>query len=349
VNTKAGAAEYEALLRLRLTRGEPIEATPHPAAPRFSEFTSEWFDTYVRTNNKPSSQRTKECLLRKHLIPAFGARSLDEIGAKEVEQYKAVKLAGGLHPKSVNDHLTVLRRCLRMAEEWGLIDHAPRIRPLRSPPPEIDFLSPAESEKLVADSTEPAWDGMILVALHAGLRLGELFALETRDVDLDRKILRVARAYANRVLGTPKSNRPRYIPMTTGLCEFFSRPRPAGLVFGPRAYSSASKAIARISARAGLRRIGWHTLRHTFASTLVAAGVSLPAIQALMGHSTISTTMRYAHLGPSALRGAMDAFDGFTKRHDFAPSEFGHQVGTSPPTEAFGAPDLLAELSQFAA
>lgn len=59
--------------------------------------------------------------------------------------------------------------------------------------------------------------------------------------------------------------------------------------------------------------------------------------------------MRYAHLGPSALRGAMDVFDGFTKRHDFAPSEFGHQVGTTPPTEAFGAPELLSELSQFAA
>ena len=64
--------------------------------------------------------------------------------------------------------------------------------------------------------------------------------------------------------------------------------------------------IARVRKKAGLRKIGWHTLRHTFASHLVMRGVPLTAVQMLMGHSSVNTTMRYAHLAPSTLRAAID-------------------------------------------
>jgi site-specific recombinase XerD len=57
--------------------------------------------------------------------------------------------------------------------------------------------------------------------------------------------------------------------------------------------------------RAGLRRIGWHALRHTFASHLVMRGVPLKAVQELMGHATIEMTMRYAHLSPDVRRSAV--------------------------------------------
>ena len=67
--------------------------------------------------------------------------------------------------------------------------------------------------------------------------------------------------------------------------------------------------LAGVCKRAGLRRIGWHTLRHTFASHLAMRGVPLGAVQALLGHSTITTTMRYAHLAPSTLRTAIDLLD----------------------------------------
>ncbi len=64
-------------------------------------------------------------------------------------------------------------------------------------------------------------------------------------------------------------------------------------------------AIRKLCARAGLRKIGWHTMRHTFASHLAMRGVPLPAIKELMGHSSITTTMRYAHVAPSTLRSAI--------------------------------------------
>jgi site-specific recombinase XerC len=64
--------------------------------------------------------------------------------------------------------------------------------------------------------------------------------------------------------------------------------------------------LARVRKKACLRKIGWHTLRHTFASHLVMRGVPLTAVQILMGHSNVTTTMRYAHLAPSTLRAAID-------------------------------------------
>ena len=66
----------------------------------------------------------------------------------------------------------------------------------------------------------------------------------------------------------------------------------------------------RASKRADLRRVGWHVLRHTFASHLVMRGVALKAVQELLGHASIEMTMRYAHLSPDVRRDAVQVLDG---------------------------------------
>jgi len=67
--------------------------------------------------------------------------------------------------------------------------------------------------------------------------------------------------------------------------------------------------LAKVCKKAGMRKIGWHVLRHTFATHLAMRGVPLTTIQTLLGHSTITTTMRYAHVAPSTLRAAIDMLD----------------------------------------
>ncbi len=90
-----------------------------------------------------------------------------------------------------------------------------------------------------------------------------------------------------------------------------ARKAPSGYVFlddrrRPFDGQCLKRKLATVRRRAGLRKIGWHTLRHTFASHLAARGAPMTAVQMLMGHSSITTTMRYAHLAPSTLRAAID-------------------------------------------
>src|SRR6476659_3839219 len=77
-DSRAGAVAYEATLRGRLARGEPlVPPPPKPPPPRFDVFAWRWFHTYVETNNKPSEQKAKYLMLRKHLVPSFGPLPLD--------------------------------------------------------------------------------------------------------------------------------------------------------------------------------------------------------------------------------------------------------------------------------
>jgi integrase len=117
------------------------------------------------------------------------------------------------------------------------------------------------------------------------------------------------------IVGTTKNYRERQIPLAVAaMTALYSTPRKHRFVFnrdgrGPLTVGMAEYAIDQGWKRAGLRSIGWHVLRHTFASWLGADGVPLPIVQALLGHSTVEMTMRYAHLGPSAFRSAINVLD----------------------------------------
>ncbi|MBV1857824.1 MAG: tyrosine-type recombinase/integrase, partial [Nannocystaceae bacterium] len=74
-------------------------------------------------------------------------------------------------------------------------------------------------------------------------------------------------------------------------------------------YDEAKGPLRRARARSGVAHFGWHALRHTFASHLVMRGVSIKAVQDLLGHATLEVTLRYAHLSPDVTRNAVLALD----------------------------------------
>lgn len=311
-NSRAGALAYEATLRGRLARGQPmVPVLAKPVSrPRFETFAWRWYTVYVQTNNKPSEQKAKRLILRNHLIPAFGRLALDAITTLEVEQFKATKLNAGLSPKSINNFLAVLGKCLRTAEEWGDIDRAPKLKLLRVPPQCFGFLSPDEANRLIRATCDQPWRAMITVALRTGLRVGELVALDWSDVSLETETLTVRRSAFKRQIVSTKSNRIRHIPLTREAQHVLRAiEQPSGPVFHqggkPLDDQIARRFLTKLRKQMGFRPLGWHVLRHTFASHLVTAGVSIKAVQELLGHSDVRTTMRYAHLAPSALRDAV--------------------------------------------
>jgi integrase len=294
------ALEMERKLRRELE----TRADPSAKAPLFSEFAEDFLEKYALTNNKPSEYKSKKDILHLHLVPWFSGLRMDEIGDEDVEAYKGAKIKLGLSAKTVNNHGAVFSRMYRVALEWKRMSFAPQWKPLKLPVQEFDFLTFDEARALVRHAG--AWAEMIVVALNTGMRAGELLGL--RGVDVIAGKLLVRQALVRGKVTTPKSHKPREIPLnlraTSAIGEL--APRPEQYVFrnidgsGPLTYAMIRKPLWRACKHAGLRRIGWHVLRHTFASHLAMLGVPLKTIQELLGHSDIRMTMRYAHLSPVA-------------------------------------------------
>ena len=331
-NTKAAAEAYEAILRQKLARGEPIDRVPDIERQQtFGEFAWQWFDEYVVPNNKPSEQRNKRHILRASLVPFFGKLNVAQVTGQNIEQYKVLMLKSGISRKTINNLLMVLSKCLKTAYEWlGLSGLPPKINWLKCPPPKIDYLSPDECELLSTYSNGVIRE-MILTALRTGMRQGELKGLQWSSIDWQRRSITVrhSRNDYTKQLESPKSNRERHIPIDLDVyTTLFNRKKSTGYVFTdadnePLKGKYLEEHLNAVCKKAGLRKIGWHTLRHTFASHLATMGVPLNAVQALLGHSNITTTMRYAHLAPSQLRKAIDMLNPKTA---FS-TEFGQPVG----------------------
>jgi len=311
-NTMAGAKAYEASLRHRLARGEHMDSMA-PERQTFGQFAEVWFTSYVETNNKPSEQRRKRDVLRTSLVPYFGKTYLDAISKKDIELYKALEQGKGRGNKTINNKLTVLRKCLTTAHDWGALAKAPpAIKQLKCPPPITDFLTQEEAERLLAHAQGVIYE-MILAALRTGMRRGEIRGLQWEAIDWDNRILTVRHSFCDYTQGltSPKSNRERHIPLADDLYQVLrARRKATGYVFTnrrgrPFPQQTVLRYLRDIQTAAGLRKIGWHTLRHTFASHL-ATRVSLRTVQELLGHSTITMTMRYSHVSAFHLRAAID-------------------------------------------
>ncbi|MEI7720222.1 MAG: tyrosine-type recombinase/integrase [bacterium] len=332
-NTKAGAEAYEALLRSKLVRGEQIEKTANVSQQErlFEQFAWLWFEQYVQCNNKFSEQRHKKYILSASLVPFFGKIPLKEISAYHIEQYKARTMKEGVANKTINNRLTVLRKCLSTAYDWLEFEGAPpKITWLKCPPSTFDHLSPEECALLSSHADGVVYE-MILTALRTGMRQGELKGLQWSSIDWQNRTVTVrhSRNDYTKQLESPKSNRERYIPLDIDVCELLhKRKKDTGYVFmdvdkQPFNNKRLNRRLKKICKSAGLRKIGWHTLRHTFASHLAMRGVPITAVQALLGHSTINTTMRYAHTAPSTLRTAIDMLNPKT----MISASFGQPVG----------------------
>lgn len=306
VQTKRGANQYEQqLVKQVLASYASGKSAP---APRFEAFARDYLRTYVAANNRVSTARSVEIMCRLHLLKAFGPLPLDAITAEKIELYKAQKLAL-LSAQTVRNHLSTLRTILRIAVEWGKLDKAPKFRMPEVPAAAFDFFSEDEVRRLVA-AANPRDYALILVAVRTGLRCGELRGLQWGDVQ-ERAGNLVVRH--NLVLGrmqAPKGKRERTIPLGPAvLAALKALPRKGPFVFQlegkPRTRMLIDWSIYSACRKAGLRRVGPHVLRHTFASHLVAKGVPLKVVQELLGHSSITTTERYAHLAPGATAAAI--------------------------------------------
>lgn len=336
VEARAWAGEREHHVKALARQGLDLEAIRRALkgtkeeGPTLASFWPDFIQGYANANReKYSTVRSRQSIYDAHLLPRWGTLPLSSITDEEVQ-----KLKGALadrSPKTVNNVLVCLSVLLKAAVEWRRLAAMPcRIRlvkVLKNTKP--DFYDDAQLARLVAAATASSRTSdlvTVLLGADAGLRRGEVLGLEWTDVDFGRGTLTVKRAMYRGVTGTPKGGAERTIPLTARLKAALRAHRHLA---GPRVLSGASdenirSTMERLSRRAGLpagtrmkrgkevpRWLGlYHKLRHTFCTRLaMTPGVTPRTIQALAGHVSIETTMRYMHVAAEAPAEAIRALD----------------------------------------
>jgi integrase len=228
----------------------------------------------------------------------------------------------GSSPKTVNNVLVVLNTVFKTALKWSVIEQMPAtVELLKVAPSTMEFYEPHEFERLVdaAAKVDHQHRVFILLGGEAGLRCGEIIALEQTDVDFTRGVIHVRRSEWEGHVTLPKGGRARQVNMTARLADALRKQRH---LRGERILWRAdghpkvtqvllNKWMSRIQRLAGLKVTGGiHILRHTFCSRLAMAGAPAKAIQELAGHQNLSTTQRYMHLSPAAKSAAIRMLEG---------------------------------------
>jgi integrase len=171
------------------------------------------------------------------------------------------------------------------------------IKLLKAPKNQASFHDFDEFEPLVEVARSQALAFLVvLLGGEAGLRCGEIMALEWTDVDFAKRQLTVARSEWKGHVTLPKGGRTRYVPMTRRL---------TGDGTGKPLTQKVIQVLVRRTARRANVKPGIHILRHTFCSHLAMRGAPARAIQELAGHQDLGTTQRYMHLSPAALDAAI--------------------------------------------
>ena len=301
----------------QLTRPVP-EHELREEVPTLEEFAPRFVDGYALANRqKPSGVAAKRTILNTHLIPALGTTKLDAVTTEAVQQLKASLQTRA--PKTVNNVLSVLNVLLKQAMEWGIIPAVPcTIRLVKVSKPSAGFYDFGDYDRLVeaAKVLDPNACLIVLLGGEAGLRCGEIIALEWSDVDLTKRQLCVQRSEWRGHVTVPKGGRLRYVPLTKRLAAALKEQRH---LRSPRVVCQhggqsltqdmVSDHVRRAARRAQLTTSGVHRLRHTFCSHLAMRGAPARAIQELAGHQDLTTTQRYMHLSPAALDGAIRLLD----------------------------------------
>jgi integrase len=250
---------------------------------------------------------------------------LDAITTEDVQRLK--NQLRDRAPKTVNNVLTVLNMLLKKAVEWNVIERMPcTIRLLPIPKGSAGFYDFDEYERLVAaaKATDRVPYLIVLLGGEAGLRCGEMMALEWSDVDLVKRQFRVERSDWKGHVTATKGGRVRHVPMTIRLVTALREHRHlrAARVLcqgdgSPLTQKIVQNHVWRSARRAQLGKGGVHRLRHTFCSHLAMRGAPARAIQELAGHMDLVTTQRYMHLSPAAIEGAIRLLDQAKPVHGF--------------------------------
>lgn len=276
--------------------------------PTIAAFIADSYMPFIQANKR--SWKTDECLLRNHILPAFGHLYMDEFTPqhlmKFISEHRKTHANG-----SVNRVVIILRYIFNLALRWNVAgiksNPTANVPLLEEHVHKERFLTTEETQALmtaIKASDNKMLQYIIPMLIMTGARKREVLDLQWSDLDLEQRQWRLAEA-------NNKSKKVRHIPLSDGVMDLLaSIPKLDGCPFvfpnektmKPFVSFFCSWDTAR--KKAGLADVRIHDLRHSFASFLVNAGCPIYEVKELLGHSQIKTTQRYAHLSQDRLMSA---------------------------------------------
>ena len=270
---------------------------------------------YVPTRCKESTAYEYRRAVELFINPSIGRLKVIDLARPDVARFHH-ELRD--KPYQANRALGVLHKMMNMAEIWGLRSDGSNpcrhVKKYKEQKRER-FLSQAELSRLGDVLSEADNDGSVLPTVVAairlliltGARLGEVITLEWAHVDFERAALHLPDSKTGKktiYLNGPALELLRHLPRLEGNPYVITGEKPGARLV------NIQKPWRRLRARAGIDDVRIHDLRHSFASVAAGAGLGLPIIGALLGHTQAQTTHRYAHLAADPVRAASDLIGG---------------------------------------
>jgi integrase len=282
-----------------------LEKTPEV---RFDKFIEETFLPYSKMHKKSYSDDVRHCRM---LCSFFGRLNMTEITPAMLEKFKRERLEGitmykrRRNPATVNRELCVLSKIFSLAFDAELIESNPcrRVRKLRADSMRTRYLSPDEETRLMSALDGQEWlQNIVTMAIHTGMRQGEIFSLTWFNVDLGRGVINVRRT---------KSGKDRYVPINQTVREMleslqhvseyvFPSPKTRGRII------DVKFSFDRARRKAKLEDFRFHDLRHTAATRMADEGADAFTLASIFGWSDIRMALRYTHATDEAKRRAVE-------------------------------------------
>ena len=298
-----------------------------------------WFENYSKIKARPSSHQTCRRYIDNHIKPNIGEISLEKLTSLELQKfYKKLLTSGridrveskrqpkGLSPKTVRNIHQIIASAMKLAKEQRLIVADPT-EGCALPKLEHKEMKTLPIEQLTSFLREAKDSGvfeMYYVELATGLRRGELLGLKWEDIDFEHGNLRVKRQIARingEVVEAPLKTKNAYrtLPLAEDTIQVLKQQRmktgSSPWVFpsstgGPISPGSVLHMLHRVLKRAGLPRVRFHDLRHTFATLALQNGVDIKTVSGMLGHFSAGFTLdTYVHVTTAAQKEAAKAME----------------------------------------
>jgi integrase len=292
------------------------------------EYFDVWLKGSVYGSVRQSTYDRDTNLVNNHIKPVLGGLKLKKLNSAHVQGFYRDRLDAGLSASTVRKIHDILRRGLAQAVDWHLTPRnvADVVKPPKPVAKEMIALTAEQTRRLLDAAAEDRLEALYVLAVHTGMRQGEMLALRWQDVDMENAVVSVRRTLTRSggkvAFGEPKTRKSRRsIRLTPQATEALrahlerqlrdmeilgDRYRDQGLVFTTDTGAPINPSnlrqrnFAPLLKRAGLPHMRFHDLRHTCATLLLSRGVHPKFVQELLGHATIAITLdTYSHVMPS--------------------------------------------------